>query len=70
MPGFIGEILRLTQQIFPLAARQAAFIEIGSCPFTAMIEEAPVVVTLFQGLDLVRDEAIKCCEIGRQVIRQ
>src|SRR5271157_3743944 len=70
MPRGIGEILGLAQQRFPFMPRQAAIVEIGARPFAAVIEEADVVVGLFQRLDLARDEAIELVEIGDQVGRQ
>jgi hypothetical protein len=70
MSSVIRQILRVAQQFLPLAARQAAFVEIGSRPLATMIEKALIVVTLFQRLDLVRDEAVKRREIDREVIRQ
>ena len=52
MAGRIGAVLGLAQQRFPFMPRQAAIVEIGARPFAAMIEEADVVVGLFQRLDL------------------
>ena len=68
--GRVGEVLRLAQQRFPLMPRQAVIVEIGARPFAAMIEEADVVVGLFQRLDLARDEAVEFVEIGDQIGRQ
>jgi hypothetical protein len=70
MAGGVGEVLRLAQQRFPFMPRQAAVVEIGARPFAAMVEEADVVVGLFQRLDLARDEAIEFVEIGDEVGRQ
>ncbi len=70
MAGGVGEILGLAQQRFPFMPRQAAIVEIGARPFAAMIEEADVVVGLFQRLDLARDEAVEFVEIGDEVGRQ
>ena len=70
MAGGVGAVLRLAQQRFPFMPRQAAIVEIGARPFAAMIEEADVVVGLFQRLDLARDEAVEFVEIGDQVGRQ
>src|SRR5260221_3969200 len=67
MAGGVGEILGLAQQRFPLMPRQAALVEIGARPFAAVIEEADVVVGLFQPLDLPRDEAIQVIEISDEV---
>ena len=66
----VGEIFRLAQQRFPFVPRQAAVVEIGARPFAAMIEEADVVVGLFDRLDLACDEAVEFVEIGDQVGRQ
>ncbi len=49
---------------------QAAVLKIGARPFTAVVEEADVVISFFQRLDLARDEAIEFVEIGREVGRQ
>ena len=70
MAGGVGEIFRLAQQRFPFMPRQAAIVEIGARPFAAMVEEADVVVGLFQRLDLARDEAVEFVEIGDEVGRQ
>ena len=70
MPGGVGEVLRLAQQRFPFMPRQAAVVEIGARPFAAMVEEADVVVGLFERLDLARDEAVEFVEIGDEVGRQ
>ena len=70
MAGGVGEILGLAQQRFPFMPRQAAILEIGARPFAAMVEEADVVVGLFQRLDLARDEAVEFVEIGCEVGRQ
>jgi hypothetical protein len=50
--------------------RQAAILEIGARPFAAMIEEADVVVGLFERLDLAFDETIELSEIGDEIGRQ
>jgi len=50
----VGEILCFPQAALPIQPRQAAIFEIGPRPFATMIEEADVVVGLFQRLDLVR----------------
>ena len=67
MAGGVGEVLGLAQQRFPFVPRQAAIVEIGARPFAAVIEEADVVVGLFQRLDLARDEAVEFVEIGGEV---
>jgi hypothetical protein len=68
--GRICKILRLAEQRFPFMPRQAAILEIGARPFAAMVEEADVVVGLFQRLDLARDEAVELSEIGDEIGRQ
>src|SRR5947207_14050884 len=70
MAGLVGQILYLAQQRLPLAPRQPAIIEIGARPFAAVIEEADIIVLVFQRLDRKRNEAIKLVEIGDQVSRQ
>jgi hypothetical protein len=50
--------------------RQPAALEIGARPFAAVVEEADIVVGLFQRLDLARDEAVEFIEIGDQIGRQ
>jgi len=47
--------------------RQAAILKIGARPFPAVVEEADIVVGLFQRLDLARDESIEFVEIGDKV---
>ena len=64
MAGVVGEILGLAQQRFPFVPRQPAIVEIGARPFAAVVEEADVVVGLFQRLDLALDEAVEFVEIG------
>ena len=70
MPRAVGEIFHPAQQRFPFVPRQAAIVEIGARPFAAMVEEADVVVGLFNRLDLARDELIEFAEIGDEVGRQ
>jgi hypothetical protein len=50
--------------------RQPAIVEIGPRPFTALIEEADVVVGFFERFDLARNETIEFIEIGDKVGRQ
>ena len=68
--GVIRQVLCLSQQCLPFLPRQAAIVEIGACPFAAMVEEADIVVGLFQRLDLARDEAVEFIEIGDEIGRQ
>src|SRR5882724_11487999 len=70
MAGGVGAVLGLAQQRLPFMPRQAAIVEIGARPFAAVVEEADVVVGLFQRLDLARDEAVEFVEIGDQVGRK
>ncbi len=39
VPGRVGAVLGLAQQLLPVMPRQAAILEIGERPFAAMIEE-------------------------------
>ena len=57
--GLVGQGLGLFEQVLPLGARQAAVVEIGAGPFTAVVEEALVVVLGLQRLDLGVDEGIE-----------
>src|ERR1700730_13101848 len=66
----VGNVLGFPQHPLPSPRRQASIVEIGARPFAAMIEEADVVVGLFQRFDLARDEAVEFVEIGDQVGRQ
>src|SRR5580700_6733255 len=66
----VGKVFRFPQQRLPFMPRQSTIVEIGARPFAAMIEEADVVVGLFQRFDLARDEAVEFVEIGDQVGRQ
>src|ERR1700730_2080261 len=70
MASGVGKVLCFTEQRLPFMPRQAAIVEIGARPFSAMSEEADVVVGLFESLDLARDEAVEFVEIGHQVGRQ
>src|ERR1700716_182052 len=70
MPGAVGEIFYPSQQHFPLMARQSAIVEVGARPFAAVIEEADVVIGLFDRFYLLRDELIELDEIGDEVSRQ
>jgi hypothetical protein len=45
-------------------------LEIGTCPFAAVIEEADVVIGFFNRLDLARDELVELGKIGDEVGRQ
>ncbi len=70
MPRPVGDIFHPAQQQFPLMPRQPAIFEIGARPFAPMIEEADVVVSLLDRLDLARDEFVQLVEVGDQVGRQ
>src|SRR5262245_51593655 len=71
MAGGVSQILGLAQQRFPFMPRQAAILEISARPFAAVVEEADIVVGVFQRLDLALDETVEFgeigCEVGRQV---
>ena len=49
--GVVGEFARLREQRFPLFGRQAAAVPVGARVFAAMVEEADVVVGVFERLD-------------------
>lgn len=66
----IGAVFRFAQQFFPFVARQSAIVEIGARPFAAVIEEADIVILLFERLDLTKDEGVEFGEIGDQIGRQ
>ena len=70
MAGRVGEVLRPPQQRLPFVARQAAMFEIGARPFAPMVEEADVVVGLFERLDLRVDERIELGEIVEEAAGQ
>lgn len=70
MTGGIRGVLCLAQQRFPFMPRQAAILEIGARPFATMVEEADVVVSLLQRLDLAFDETVELFEIGDEIGRQ
>src|SRR6185437_15097560 len=70
MARLIGAVLGLAQQRLPFVPRQPAIVEIGARPFAAVIEEADVVISLFERLDRARDEAVEFVEIGGEVGRQ
>ncbi len=61
--GLVGALLGFGQQFFPLVARQAAIVIVGACPFTAMVEEALVVVLRLQRNDFGLDEGIQFGQI-------
>src|SRR5439155_8526500 len=67
MTGGIGKVFHLAQQRFPFMPRQPAIVEIGARPFATVVEEANIVVGLFQRLDLARDETVEFSEIGDEV---
>ena len=69
MAGGIRKVLGLAQQRFPFMPRQAAVLEIGARPFAAVVEEADVVVGLFQRFDLARDESLTYRDGDRQRLR-
>jgi len=69
-PSLVGEILCAPQQRFPFMPRQPAVFKIGARPFTAVIEEADVVVGLLDWFYFLRDELIELGEIGDEVSRQ
>ena len=68
--GFVGKIFHPAQQRLPFWPRQSTMLEISARPFAAVIEEADVVIGLFNRLDLARDELVQLGEIGDQVGRQ
>lgn len=58
MAGLIGEVPGAPQQSLPIGARQPAAFEISPCPLAPMIEEADVVVRVFERADFRLDEGI------------
>ena len=58
----IGAAAHLAQQRFPILARQAAMLEIGARPLTAVIEEPVVIVLMLQRHDLAIDELVDLAE--------
>jgi len=61
---------RLGQQVFPFLARQAAAVEVGAGPLTAVIEEPLVVVGGLQGRDLGVDEGVEFRQVAEQAGRE
>ncbi len=69
MPGLVGAALGFAEQFLPFGTWQALIVEIGARPFTAMVEEADIVVLLFERPDLVFDELIQHGQIIGNVLR-
>ncbi len=65
--GVVGEFARLREQRLPILGRQAAAIPVGARVFAAMVEEADVVVRIFERLDLALDEVVELDEVVGQV---
>src|SRR3546814_12778926 len=63
----VGFARRLFQECRPLGTRQALIVPVGARMFAAMVEEADIVVGLFQRLDLRFDEGIEFVQMGLQV---
>ena len=57
------------EQLLPLLARHAAVLEVGARVLAAMVEEADVVVLLFERLDLALDEVVELVEEVLDVVR-
>jgi hypothetical protein len=68
--GRVGAAAGLGQQRFPLLARQAAGVPVGAGVLAPVVEEADVVVRLFERLDLRFDEAVEFAEIVDEILRQ
>ena len=66
--GGIGAGSGLAQQVLPLMARQALVLEIGPGIFAAVIEEADIIIRLFERLDLAGDEIIEFGQIGQEIV--
>jgi hypothetical protein len=67
MPRGVRAALRFGQQCFPVFTRKTAAIPIGTRVFTAMIEEADVVVLRFQWFDFARDEIVQFLKIAGEL---
>ena len=70
MASRVRDLLRLQQQRFPLLVRQPATFPVGACVFAAMVEEADVVVALFDRSNGLLDEVIEFLEVGDEMRRQ
>ena len=68
--GCVGAAAGLAQQLLPLFVGQAAAIPVGAGVLAAMVEEADVVVLLFEGADLAFDEIVEHGEVFRELWRQ
>ena len=65
--GVVGELARLREQRLPILRRQAAAVPVGARVFAAMVEEADVVVGIFERLDDALDEFVEFDEVVGQV---
>ena len=62
--GLDRQPLGLCQQVLPFGVWQAAAIPVRACVFPSVVEEALIVVTLFQRGDLLFDELV---DFGEEV---
>ena len=69
VPGFVGQPLRLEQELLPLLVRQPAPLPVRAGVFAAVVEEADVVVLLLQRLDGAFDEVVQLVQVAGQFFR-
>jgi hypothetical protein len=68
VPGVVGQLAGLGQQLLPLLAGQALVVPVGAGVLAAVVEEPLVVVLRLQRLDLVIDEAVELVQIVLDVL--
>ena len=65
--GRVGASAGLAQQRLPLLVGKSAAVPVGAGVLAAVVEEADVVVLLFERLDLTLDELVELDEVLRQI---
>lgn len=67
VPGGVGATGGFLEQFLPLVPGQAACLEVRPRIFAAVVEEADIVVLLFERLDLGGDEGVEFGQIGLKI---
>lgn len=65
--GGIGASAGFGEQFLPVPAREPAAFPVGAGVFPAVVEEADIVVGLFERDDLLLDEIVQFVQIGDQI---
>ena len=67
MAGVVGETLGAGQQRLPLRIGQSTALPVGAGILAAVVEEADVVVPVFQGFDRLFDELVEFAQVVGEI---